>query len=185
MTAVSCVASANASQRSPSSKSIDIRMESAIGSAFGKAFLRNGLVGRSASMLSVESRGADAGSDALGLLQDLAPSASASGSISDGGAASAMKALGRHLGPTQKPATVVIDEASHCDADFSQACPTGFVAGASGCVPTSAYQGPCASEVRSFDGLSDAAKARWSSLCLAQWPCVECDRDFSASCPKG
>ena len=80
--AVSCVASA--SQRSPSSKSIDIRMESAIGSAFGKAFLRNGLVGRSASMLSVESRGADAGSDALGLLQDLAPSASASGSISNG-----------------------------------------------------------------------------------------------------
>ena len=47
-------------------------------------------------MLSVESRGADAGSDALGLLQDLAPSASASGSISDGGAASAMKAL-EHL----------------------------------------------------------------------------------------
>ena len=183
--AVACVVSASASQRSPSSKSIDIRMESAVGSGSGRAFLRSGFPGRSASMLSVESGAADAGSDALGLLQDLAPGVSASGAISDGGAASAIKALGRYPGPTQSPAIVALDEPSHCDTDFSQACPTGFVAGSSGCVPTSAYEGPCAGEVRSFDGLTDAAKARWSSLCLARWPCVDCDRDFAAACPKG
>lgn len=138
-------------------------------------------------MLSVDSRGADAGSDALGLLQDLAPSASTSGSIADGGAASAMKALGRYPGPSQRSVDefVLAEVPSHCDTDYSQACPTGFVAGASGCAPTSAYQGPCSGEVRSFDGLSDAAKARWSALCLAQWPCVECDRNFAAACPKG
>ena len=136
-------------------------------------------------MLSVESGGADAGSDALGLMRDLAPSAGSSGKISDGGAADALKGLGRYPGPTQSPAVVAFDAPSHCDIDFSQACPTGFVAGSSGCVPTSAYQGPCAGDVRSFDGLSDAAKARWSSLCLASWPCVDCDRDFAAACPKG
>jgi CPW-WPC domain-containing protein len=189
--AVACVVSvASASQRSPSAKSIDIRMESAVGSGSKRAFLRSSFAESSASMLSAEAGGGDAGSDALGLLQDLAPTAGASGAGSDGGASSAMKGLGRYPGPisrAQGPAVdpVALDESWHCETDFSQACPNGFVAGSSGCVPTSAYQGPCASDVRSFDGLSDAAKARWSSLCLASWPCVDCDRDFAAACPKG
>ena len=190
-TAVACAVSvASASQRSPSAKSIDIRMESAVGSGPKRAFLRSSFPESSVSMLSSEASGGDAGSDALGLLQDLSPTAGAAGQISDGGASSAMKELGRYPGPisrAQGPAVdpVALDESWHCEIDFSQACPSGFVAGSSGCVPTSAYQGPCASDVRSFDGLSDAAKARWSSLCLASWPCVDCDRDFSSACPKG
>ena len=97
-------------------------------------------------MLSAEAGGGDAGSDALGLLQDLAPTAGAPGKISDGGASSAMKELGRYPGPIsreQGPAVdpVALDESWHCETDFSQACPSGFVAGSSGCVPTSAYQG--------------------------------------------
>lgn len=188
--AVACIVSVSASQRSPSAKSIDIRMESAAGSASGRAFLRSGALERSASMLSVEARGGDAESDALGLLQDLAPSAVASNKAADGGASAAMKGLAQYPGPISRSLSaavdpVALDEAWHCETDFSQACPSGFVAESSGCVPTSAYAGPCAGEVRSFDGLSDAAKARWSSLCLAWWPCVDCDRDFAAACPKG
>jgi len=187
--AVVCVVSiASATQRSPSAKSIDIRMESAVGSATRRAFLQGSIPERSASMLSAAAHSGDVGSDALSILQDLAPSAS--GKVADGGASSVIKALGRFPGPisrAQGPAIdpVAFDAGWHCETDFSQACPSGFVAGSSGCVPTSAYQGPCSSDVCSFEGLSDSAKARWSSLCLAWWPCVECDRDFSAACPKG
>ena len=183
---VVCIVQASASKRAPSAKSIDIRMESAVGSASGRAFLRSASPERAASMFSAEARGSDAESDALGLLQDLAPSAGASSTVADGGASAAMKELSAYPGPISKTHGAAADfVAQHCEIDFSQACPSGFVAESSGCVPTSAYEGPCAGEVRSFDGLSDAAKARWSSLCLASWPCVDCDRDFAAACPKG
>merc|ERR1712107_782408 len=71
-------------------------------------------------------------------------------------------------------------------------CPEGFVdlgpihGGATPyCGAGSTYRGPCASEAHSFQGLSKKAKARWSNLCQAYWPCTECDRDYHASCPKG
>ena len=123
-TAVACAVSvASASQRSPSAKSIDIRMESAVGSGSKRAFLRSSFPESSVSMLSVEAGGGDAGSDALGLLQDLAPTAGVSGKISDGGASSAMKELGRYPGPisrAQGPAVdpVALDESWHCEIDF-------------------------------------------------------------------
>ena len=35
-----------------------------------------------------------------------------------------------------------------------------------------------------FDSYSIAAKTRWSSMCLADWPCRECDRNFQLPCPR-
>ena len=50
---------------------------------------------------------------------------------------------------------------------------------------THIYAGPCASEAHSFDGMSAKGRARWSKLCQAKWPCVECaQRDYQAVCPK-
>ena len=73
-----------------------------------------------------------------------------------------------------------------CDYDFEEACPESFVPVAGqGCAPGSSYSGPCGGELRSFEGLPDGAKVRWSSQCLAWWPCKSCSRDFSAACPRG
>ena len=93
-------------------------------------------------------------------------------------------------GPGVSPhAGAALDPDSHharaaCDKDFSQQCPLLFSpAGVGNCAPTAAYVGPCAGSVQSFDGLSSSAKERWSELCVAHWPCVECRRDFSSLCP--
>ena len=75
---------------------------------------------------------------------------------------------------------------SFCDKDYSQQCPLLFSpAGVGKCAPTSGYMGPCTGGAQSFDVLSPSAKERWSELCLAPWPCVECRRDFSSLCPSG
>ena len=96
----------------------------------------------------------------------------------------------------QKPrvspvAGAILDPALHharasCDRDFTQQCPLLFSpAGAGKCAPASGYTGPCASGAQSFEALSPSAKERWSELCFAPWPCVECRRDFSSLCPAG
>lgn len=73
-----------------------------------------------------------------------------------------------------------------CDRDYSQLCPAGFAEVGGGlCAPLSSYEGPCAGGSRSFGGLPLAAKERWSAQCAAAWPCKECARDFSATCPQG
>ena len=79
-----------------------------------------------------------------------------------------------------------------CDPDYSEPCPASFVNVGSlqggarqHCAPSDSYVGPCAGEARSFSGLSASAKARWSALCLANWPCVGCSRDFTDPCPAG
>ena len=71
-----------------------------------------------------------------------------------------------------------------CDRDYSQICPSKFVNVGNACAPSSGYEGPCR-QARSFSGLSPAARERWSSMCLAWWPCVICDRDFGEPCPVG
>jgi len=78
-----------------------------------------------------------------------------------------------------------------CDRDTS-GCPLGwenvgaiYDGATSYCAAGSSYFGPCISEAASFDGKSDAAKARWSASCQAVWPCVVCERDFGAACPAG
>ena len=87
--------------------------------------------------------------------------------------------------------SAVLDPESHyarssCDQDYSQQCPLLFSpAGVGKCAPVSGYIGPCASGAQSFEALSSSAKARWSELCFAPWPCVECRRDFSSLCPSG
>ena len=53
------------------------------------------------------------------------------------------------------------------------------------CAATSHYDGPCASEAYAFDGMSEKAKGRWSSLCLTSWPCIDCAPDLAAVCPQG
>ena len=78
-----------------------------------------------------------------------------------------------------------------CDRDYSSDCPQKFVSigsvfggSTSYCAASSSYDGPCDSDVFNFDSYSAAAKARWSSMCLANWPCRECDRDFQSPCPR-
>lgn len=78
-----------------------------------------------------------------------------------------------------------------CERDTS-ACPIGwesvgaiFGGDAEYCAAGPTYFGPCVSEPTSFAGMSDAAKTRWSAMCQAVWPCVACERDYSAACPAG
>ena len=79
-----------------------------------------------------------------------------------------------------------------CDRDYSLDCPQNFVSigsifggSTSYCAAQAAYDGPCDSDVFNFDGYSHTAKARWSMMCLANWPCRECARDFQSPCPRG
>merc|ERR1712183_880848 len=60
------------------------------------------------------------------------------------------------------------------------------------CAASSEYVGPCASEAYAFGTMSAAAKARWSSMCQAYWPCragsaASLVAGFSAAalCPEG
>jgi len=78
-----------------------------------------------------------------------------------------------------------------CDRDYIVDCPEHFVSigaifggSASYCAADSTYAGPCDSDVFNFASYSQHAKARWSSMCLASWPCMECERDFQSPCPR-
>jgi CPW-WPC domain-containing protein len=66
-----------------------------------------------------------------------------------------------------------------CDRNYSLPCPEGFVmvSGVANwrdakCIAPTAYQGPCSGQATSFQGMSVAAKVRWSQMCGAVWPCV-------------
>ena len=74
----------------------------------------------------------------------------------------------------------------YCDRDYTQLCPDGFASvGGTSCIALASYEGPCAGEARSFQGLPASAKARWSAQCATSWPCKSCARDFSGPCPEG
>jgi len=102
-----------------------------------------------------------------------------------------MRQLGAQSGPVSPAVSRTVEPARHhaiasCDRDFAQPCPDQFEAvGAGKCAPGAGYQGPCGGGAHSFDGLSAAAKERWSEMCLAWWPCVACRRDFAVLCPGG
>jgi len=79
-----------------------------------------------------------------------------------------------------------------CDRNYSLPCPQGFVmlSGMDGwreakCIAPMAYQGPCSGRATSFEGMSVEAKIRWSQMCGAVWPCIECTRNYSNVCPRG
>ena len=101
-----------------------------------------------------------------------------------------MQELAAQPVPPSPIASRVLDPARHhataaCDRDFAQPCPAEFEPVGNGqCAPVASYVGPCGG-AHSFAGLSAAAKARWSDMCLAWWPCVRCERDFAAVCPAG
>ena len=83
------------------------------------------------------------------------------------------------------------DVADTCDHDYSSDCPEHFVSigsilggSTSYCASDSTYAGPCDSDVFNFAAYSPTAKARWSSMCLTNWPCNECERDFQSPCPQ-
>ena len=107
------------------------------------------------------------------------------------GASSIMHSLAGQTPRVFPHAGAVLDPSAHharaaCDRDFSQQCPSFFSpAGVGKCAPASGYTGPCAGGVQSFEALSPSAKERWSELCSASWPCIECRRDFSSLCPIG
>lgn len=174
-------ATALVSQGQPSAKSIDIRLEPSLSSL--------AVAPRVASFLTLASNVGEEGSRILDMVGLLAPTASdGAASGSDKGAQDAMKRFDRIQNPRSKVSEALLDpipqdDAWHCEADFAQACPNGFVAGETGCAPTSEYVGPCTGEVKDFSGLSASAKERWSALCLAWWPCVACERDYSEPCP--
>ena len=106
----------------------------------------------------------------------------------------ATSALVRDLAAQPAPpspiASRVLDPARHhaiaaCDRDLAQPCPAEFEPVGNGqCAPLASYAGPCGG-AHSFAGLSPTAKARWSELCLAWWPCVSCERDLAGVCPVG
>jgi len=99
-----------------------------------------------------------------------------------------VKELAAQPAPASPIASQVLDPVRHhavaaCDRDFAQQCPVEFEpVGMSHCAPAATYVGPCGGS-HDFAGLSVAAKARWSDMCLAWWPCVSCERDFAGLCP--
>ena len=101
-----------------------------------------------------------------------------------------MQRLGTHSAPVSPLVGRTVDPEKHhalasCDRDFDQSCPDQFVSvGAGKCAPSSGYHGPCSGDARGFGALSDAAKERWSGMCLAWWPCTRCRLDFSDLCPR-
>ena len=109
-------------------------------------------------------------------------------------ASNVMKSMARLPGPASPFAIATLDPSldSACDRDYSSDCPQDFVSvgpihggSTSYCAAASTYAGPCDSDVFNFDGYSHSAKARWSSMCLAHWPCKECARDVQSPCPRG
>lgn len=102
-----------------------------------------------------------------------------------------MQRLGAQPAPASRIVGRALDPERHhsfalCERDFGQPCPGQFVSvGAGECAPGSDYRGPCNGDARGLGGLSPAAKERWSGMCLAWWPCTECQRDFSELCPRG
>ena len=101
-----------------------------------------------------------------------------------------MKGLGSQPASASPIASRVLDPPRHhaiaaCDRDFARPCPAQFQQiGAGKCAPAAGYEGPCGG-THGFDGLSPAAKGRWSEMCYAWWPCVRCERDFGSICPEG
>ena len=75
----------------------------------------------------------------------------------------------------------------NCQTDHGALCPDGFVLlpQSQSCLAGQDYEGPCSERAYDFHTLSIRAKRRWSELCLASWPCIWCERDFSKPCPDG
>jgi CPW-WPC domain-containing protein len=111
-------------------------------------------------------------------------------------ASNIMKALSRLPAPTSPFIESKLDLKQvaldgTCDHDYTVDCPEQFVSigaifggSTSYCAADSTYAGPCDSDVYNFAAYSKHAKARWSSMCLASWPCMECERDFQSPCPR-
>ena len=104
-----------------------------------------------------------------------------------------MRSMSRLPPPASPLIAAKLDPRLHgtCDRDYSLDCPQQFVSVGSVfggttlyCAANNSYDGPCGGDVFNFDSYSIAARARWSSMCLADWPCKECDRDFQSPCPR-
>ena len=109
-------------------------------------------------------------------------------------ASKVMKSMARLPAPASPFIVASIDPSldNTCDRDYSLDCPQGFFSvgpilggSTSYCAADTTYTGPCDSDVFNFDGYSRSAKARWSSMCLANWPCRECVGDIQSPCPRG
>jgi CPW-WPC domain-containing protein len=112
-----------------------------------------------------------------------------------GGPSSIIRALGRlpaprqPFGSTRQKDPKVLRRDS-CDRDYKTLCPNNFVnigpvrgGTEQYCAADSRYHGPCRDEVYTFAKMSQMAKERWSEMCLAEWPCQRCQRDYQAFCP--
>ena len=111
-------------------------------------------------------------------------------------ASNIMKSMARLPAPASPFTEAKLDPGSDtvadmCDHDYSADCPEHFVSigsilggSTSYCAADSTYAGPCDSDVFNFAAYSASAKMRWSSMCLASWPCIDCERDFQSPCPK-
>ncbi|CEM17369.1 unnamed protein product [Vitrella brassicaformis CCMP3155] len=54
------------------------------------------------------------------------------------------------------------------------------------CQASTEYDGPCSDTAANFSAhMSQAAKIKWQTDCVAVWPCRHCTRDFTVQCPSG
>lgn len=86
----------------------------------------------------------------------------------------------------------LLSEEGACERNYKARCPVGFVVVGSifgdgeRCGPDrTIYSGPCKDRTIKFHKLTNQAKQRWATLCNFQWPCKNCKKDFSQTCPTG
>lgn len=69
--------------------------------------------------------------------------------------------------------------------DYTGRCPEGWVPTGNGkCAAPLSYGGPCSSTAN-IALYNEAMKQQWAAKCEAEWPCVDCVRDYSQPCPIG
>nr|PVC52225.1 hypothetical protein MACL_00000938 [Theileria orientalis] len=78
----------------------------------------------------------------------------------------------------------------NCQRDYSKPCPLQFTHelledGSHKCVFPKFYSGPCLGQDLIYKEMGNDEKVQWSKNCMANWPCVFCNRIYSLYCPGG
>ncbi|UKK02779.2 hypothetical protein MACK_002876 [Theileria orientalis] len=78
----------------------------------------------------------------------------------------------------------------NCQRDYSKPCPLQFGHellddGSHKCVFPKFYSGPCRGQDLIYKEMGKDEKIQWSKNCMANWPCVLCNRNYSLYCPGG
>ncbi|UKJ89784.2 hypothetical protein MACJ_003038 [Theileria orientalis] len=78
----------------------------------------------------------------------------------------------------------------NCQRDYSKPCPLQFSHevledGSHKCIFPKFYSGPCLGQDLIYKEMGNDEKIQWSKNCMADWPCVLCNRNYSMYCPGG